>query len=281
MVPMIDFDPTIDIHALGTALTKAEVPVFETNYLGKCADDALKFFHDSYPDILIGVHGVDQEQIIDHLKDIGVSFVVTSAKNVVNECISKDMAVIAECKTQKDVVTAIKDGVTTLKTVPGLIDGFSDKVNSEESLYVLLNCDIPSVITIDLRGQATADIERILTNAINKLLDLTLAHVGVNDQNDDQAMKDAERLCKLFGWTPTVYEKCVFAGKGFEVMKKPFKGENGHISVGCKNILQAKWHLEYRGFAFDEDSRIVKNGNLRAIYFEEQIGGFAFHLMQK
>ncbi len=64
-------------------------------------------------------------------------------------------------------------------------------------------------------------------------------------------------------------------------MKKQGRGANGHIAIGTNNVARAKWHLENRGFKFIEDSAVVKNGKLTAIYLENEIGGFAFHLVQK
>ena len=59
------------------------------------------------------------------------------------------------------------------------------------------------------------------------------------------------------------------------------RGTNGHIAIGTNSVPRAKWHLEQRGFKFIEDSAVVKNGKLIAIYLEDEIGGFAFHLVQK
>lgn len=64
-------------------------------------------------------------------------------------------------------------------------------------------------------------------------------------------------------------------------MKKQGRGTNGHVAIGTNSVPRAKWHLEQRGFKFVEDSAVVKNGKLIAIYLEDEIGGFAFHLVQK
>ena len=70
-------------------------------------------------------------------------------------------------------------------------------------------------------------------------------------------------------------------GTGFEVMKIPFRGENGHIAIACNSIKRARWHMERRGFEFDDSSAIMRDGKLRAIYLKDDIAGFAFHLLQK
>ena len=43
---------------------------------------------------------------------------------------------------------------------------------------------------------------------------------------------------------------------------------------------RAIYHLSQRGVKFDLDSKNVKNGKTIACYFADEIGGFAFHLVQ-
>ena len=40
----------------------------------------------------------------------------------------------------------------------------------------------------------------------------------------------------------------------FEIMKKPGRGTNGHIAIGCNNVDRAIYHLSQRGVKFDIDS---------------------------
>ncbi len=64
-------------------------------------------------------------------------------------------------------------------------------------------------------------------------------------------------------------------------MKGQGKGKNGHIAVGTNYVDRAVYHLEKRGFTFDESSKqFNEDGTLKFIYFTEEIGGFAIHLTQ-
>ena len=56
--------------------------------------------------------------------------------------------------------------------------------------------------------------------------------------------------------------------------------ESGAIAVGSNNVDRAIYHLSQRGVKFDLDSKNVKNGKTVACYFADEIGGFAFHLVQ-
>ena len=105
----------------------------------------------------------------------------------------------------------------------------------------------------------------------------------VTDVRQAAAMKAAGMLSLLTGW-PVIDqgEKNCFVGAGFEIMKKPGRGQNGHIAIACNSAERAKWHLESRGFAFDAGSEeFTKDGRLRLVYMKDEIAGFALHLVEK
>jgi 2-dehydro-3-deoxyphosphogluconate aldolase/(4S)-4-hydroxy-2-oxoglutarate aldolase len=64
-------------------------------------------------------------------------------------------------------------------------------------------------------------------------------------------------------------------------MKTPYLGKNGHIAIMTNYIDRAIYHLEQRGYTFNEESKKYKNDKLVAIYLNEDFGGFAVHLLQK
>ena len=94
-------------------------------------------------------------------------------------------------------------------------------------------------------------------------------------------MAEAKKLANLLGWPIKEGNSSNFVGTGIELNKYMGRGKNGHIAIGTNSVKRAKWHLEQRGFKFIEDSAVVKNGKLIAIYLEDEIGGFACHLVQK
>lgn len=59
------------------------------------------------------------------------------------------------------------------------------------------------------------------------------------------------------------------------------RGLHGDIAVGVNYAERAVYHLENRGFAFDEASRVyADDGSLKAVYLKDEIAGFAIHLVQ-
>ena len=112
------------------------------------------------------------------------------------------------------------------------------------------------------------------------MCEYTLAHVGINCECEEEAIKSAKMLEALFGLTVKVGNSSVFAGTAVECNKKPGRGKHGHIAIATPDIKAAVADLESRGFTFNPDSAVIKNGNLKAIYISDEICGFAVHLVQ-
>ncbi|HOR42830.1 MAG TPA: keto-hydroxyglutarate-aldolase/keto-deoxy-phosphogluconate aldolase, partial [Atribacterota bacterium] len=68
---------------------------------------------------------------------------------------------------------------------------------------------------------------------------------------------------------------------GFEIMKKKYLGEHGHIAIATNNINRAIAYLNRKGIATLPETAKESGGKLKAIYLDLNISGFAIHLMQK
>ena len=111
------------------------------------------------------------------------------------------------------------------------------------------------------------------------MVEFTLAHVGINCANSDEAKRGAAMFEAMFGLTAREGNSSVFAGKAVELMKTPYLGKNGHIAIGTSDAA-AVADLTERGFAFNMESAKYKaDGTLNAIYLADEICGFAVHLV--
>ena len=114
------------------------------------------------------------------------------------------------------------------------------------------------------------------------MVEYSLAHIGINAADEQQAQKTAEMFAALFGFDVKVGNSSIFASSGIEVMKAPYKGTNGHIAIGTPDVAAAKADLESRGFTFDpETAKYKADGTLNAIYLTDEVCGFAVHLVGK
>ena len=118
--------------------------------------------------------------------------------------------------------------------------------------------------------------------AVDTMLGLHLIHVGINTGNEEEAAKVAGLISTMLNMKVAPGNSSIFVGnKEFEIMKKPGRGTNGHIAILTNNVDRAIYHLGQRGVKFDMDSKNVKDGKTVAIYFADEIAGFAFHLVQR
>ena len=112
------------------------------------------------------------------------------------------------------------------------------------------------------------------------MAEYTLAHVGINAANREEAMKAAQMFELIFGLKVKEGNSSFFAGGVIELMKEPYMGTHGHIAIGTPDVPAAKAELEARGFTFNpETAKYRKDGVLNAIYLTDEICGFAVHLV--
>lgn len=137
---------------------------------------------------------------------------------------------------------------------------------------------------INKKHIADKDVEAMkedIRAVINRLLGLKLAHIGINCENEDDAAAIAGLLKQYLNKEYKIGNSSIFSGnKEFELMKKPGRGRNGHIAIGVSDIGRGMNYLKKRGVEFDADSLVIKDNKKTAIYFRDEIGGFAFHLMK-
>ena len=65
-------------------------------------------------------------------------------------------------------------------------------------------------------------------------------------------------------------------------MKTPYLGACGHIAVQTNSADRAFYHLSRQGYQFNMDTASYDaDGHLKVVYLQDEIGGFAVHLVQK
>jgi len=115
-----------------------------------------------------------------------------------------------------------------------------------------------------------------------KKFNFAIAHVGFNCEDSAEAQKQAQAICDIFGFDCIEIAPSFFAGSAVECMKKMARGTKGHVGIATDDILGSIDALKARGYKFIEDSAAYNpDGSMKLIYLEGEIGGFAFHLVQR
>ena len=114
------------------------------------------------------------------------------------------------------------------------------------------------------------------------MLDFSLAHVGLNMKSSSEAENIVNKFENIFGFKKEENPNSIFAGSYIEVMRFPYLGKNGHIAIFTNFIERAVAYLERNSIKISkETAKYDSNGKLGAVYLQDEIGGFAIHLVQK
>lgn len=307
IVPVIKVEDAADAVPLCKALADGGLPVAEITFRSDAAEEAIRRVHEELPEVILGAGTVLTKEQVDRAINAGATYIVSPGLNpeIVKYCQEKNVPIVPGTANPSDIEVALGLGLKTVKFFPaeplgglklikamaapyGAVTFLPTGGVTEQNLneYLAFNKVIACGGSWMVPADAVANkdwkkIEDLTRSAVNKMLGLEIKHVGINSGSPEQSMKDAELLSKLLGWPIDERAKANFVGTGFEVMKVPFRGTHGHIAVACNSIKRARWHMERRGFEFDDESAIVKDGKLVAIYLKDEIAGFAIHLLQK
>lgn len=307
IVPVIKVEDTADAVPLCKALSDGGLPVAEITFRSDAAEEAIRLVHAQLPDVILGAGTVLTKDQVDRAVAAGATYIVSPGINpeIVKHCQEKGVPIVPGCANPSDIEVALSLGLKTVKFFPAealgglklikamaapyggvtfLPTGGVNEQNLNEylSFSKIVACGGSWMVPADaVAAKDWKRIEDITRSAVNKMLGLEVKHIGINSGSPEKSMEDAKALSRLLGWPIDEHKNANFVGDGFEVMKIPFRGEKGHVAIACNNIKRARWHMERRGFVFDDDSVIMKDGKMRAIYLKDDIAGFAFHLLQK
>jgi 2-dehydro-3-deoxyphosphogluconate aldolase/(4S)-4-hydroxy-2-oxoglutarate aldolase len=135
--------------------------------------------------------------------------------------------------------------------------------------------------TTDISSHNFAAITENTRKAIEVLLGFEVAHVGINQENEQDALALAQTMNKAFGFAVKEGNSSNFASTFIEITKSRYLGANGHLAVKTNSIPRAIHYLKQRGFEVDLETAKYKGDKMIAVYLKDEFGGFAMHLLQK
>lgn len=304
IVPVIALEKAEDAAPLAKALSEGGLPLAEVTYRTDCAYDVIVEMKKACPDMIVGAGTVLTTQQVDSAMQAGASFIVSPGLNpsIVSYCIEKQIPVIPGCATPSDIEKAIELGLSTVKFFPAEANGGIASIKAlsgpykqitfmptgginEQNLEDYLNfekviaCGGTWMVPKNLIENKQFDQIRELTKtAVMKMLNLRIAHVGINTKEETDAC--AQVISKFSCVNENVLPTSTFVGE-VELMKEPVYGTIGHLAYATSNVDRAVAYLKRKGFTFDKCSaKYDANGRLTFIYANEEVHGFALHLVK-
>lgn len=308
IVPVIALEDAKDAEPLAKALCDGGLPCAEVTFRTDAAEESIRIMTSRFPDMLVGAGTVLTTGQVDRAVGAGAKFIVSPGLNpkIVAYCVSKNIPVCPGCTNPSDIEQAIELGLDIVKFFPAEAAGGLAMIKAMSAPYTnmkfmptgginaanlneylafgkIIACGGSWMVKSDMIKNGEFDkITALTKEAVEKMLGFELKHVGINAANEDDAEKCADAFDDMFGFTKKVGNSSVFAGSVVEVMKKPGFGKNGHIAIGCNNVDRAFYHLSKRGYTFNMDTaKYDDKGKLKVVYFKDELGGFAVHLVEK
>jgi len=308
IVPVIKLENPEKAVPLIKALNKGGIYLCEITFRSKAAGGAIKSIAANFPDALLGAGTVTNVSQVDEAIAAGAKFIVSPGFNskIVEYCLDRNILIIPGVCTPSEIEAAIEMGLEVVKFFPAEQMGGTAFLKSVYGPYqklrflptggiVLSNLNdylnLPNVLACGgswmvrselINKGSFEEITQIAKEAVNHMLGFKVAHIGINTLDSTEANTITRTICDLFGLEAHIGDASNFAGTGIEVLKSKYLGNHGHIAIQTNNVDRAINHLIRYGAKFNEETRVTDdNGRTKTIYLEEEIGGFAFHLLQK
>jgi 2-dehydro-3-deoxyphosphogluconate aldolase/(4S)-4-hydroxy-2-oxoglutarate aldolase len=269
IVPVVVLDDAKDAKPLAEALIKGGLPCAEVTFRTAAAEESIRIMASEFPEMLVGAGTVLTTEQVDRAVNAGAKFIVSPGLNpkIVKYCVDKGIPVTPGTANPSDVEQAIELGLEVVKFFPAEAAGGLNMIKSMAAPYTQMKF-------MPTGGISAKNICEYL--AFDKIIACGGSWMVKKD------LVEAGKYDEIQALTKKVGNSSIFAGIQVEAMKKVGRGANGHIAIGTNSVARAKNYLEsVKGVKFIEDSASYKNGKLTAIYLDEEIGGFAVHLVQK
>lgn len=307
IVPVVTFDKKEQVIPTAKALHTAGIRSIEITLRTEIGLDAIKQIKQNFPDFLVGAGTVLTSKQVDEAIKSGADFLVSPGidEQVVKYAQDKDVLFIPGAATPMEIQCALKLNLEMIKVFPSEQLGgiqylkslfgpypelkvFSTGGISENNIsdYIglpnVMCCGGSWMVAREMLYLEDYDkIEEMTRRAISRIMSFRLKHVGLNCDTAEEAKNIAAEYETAFGFKYNENPSSIFCDEFIEVLKSPYLGKKGHIAIGTKCLEKAIIYLERKGFSFNTNSAVYrKDGSLQAIYLDNDIGGFAVHLVK-
>jgi 2-dehydro-3-deoxyphosphogluconate aldolase/(4S)-4-hydroxy-2-oxoglutarate aldolase len=311
IVPVVVLQNESDAIPLAQSLIKGGLPIAEVTFRTSAAKESIRLMTTAFPDMIVGAGTVLTTNQVDEAVEAGAKFIVSPGFNptVVEYCLSKGVLIIPGVSSASQIEQALSYNLTTLKFFPAEAIGGLPLIKALSAPYPMVKfmptgglsldnylsyLSEPSVLAIGgswmvnpslIKEGQFYTIASLTKTAVDTMHGFTIAHVGINQESSSQSQLLSQSLASMFGLKTETLTTSTFLssqqGRIIELMHSPYYGEKGHIAISTHNVDRAYAYFKALGFAFRDDTLRYDGKKLKSVYFEQELGGFAFHLVQK
>lgn len=308
IIPVLGLKNPETAPMVAAALRKGGLPLLEVTMRAPRAMDCLKAIKQSDPEMLVGAGTILHPEQVDEAKAAGADFIVSPGFNprVVTHCLELEIPVVPGCVTPTEIEAGMELGLTTFKFFPseplngmatikqlcgpygdiqfiptaGITMGNLEEYLSSDKIAAVGGSFMAPAAMVE--AQDWEGITTLCEKAVEKSLGFSLAHVGLNGESREEGLATAQWFAHRFGFPVKEGGKSNFAATYVECCNQKFPGKFGHIGIFTLSPERAEAYFNAKGIPLREEFRKVDaNGKLVAVYLEEEVGGFAVHIVKK
>jgi len=308
IVPVVKIEKAENALPLGRALIDGDLSIAEITFRTFAAEESIKILSKELPDLLVGAGTVLTVEQAKKAVAAGAKFIVSPGFNprVVDYCIENDIPVTPGINNPTQIEMALERGIKVVKFFPAEASGGLSLLKSMSAPYngikfiptgginqnnlcsylsnnKVLACGGSWIVKADLISSGNfTEITRLAKESISKMLGFEFVHLGINEENKETVLNSANLLSHLFNFSLKEGASSIFVSSSFEIMKNKYLGKHGHIAIATNDIHRAIVYLKKKGvLVLPETAFKEKSGKLKAIYIDQEVSGFAIHLLQK
>jgi len=307
IVPVVKIEKAEDALPLGKALINGNLPIAEITFRTSAAEESIKSLTKELPTLLVGAGTVLTIEQVKKAVSAGAQFIVSPGFNpkVVDYCVENNILITPGLNNPTQIEMALERGIEVVKFFPAEASGGLPLLTSMSAPYsgikfiptggINLNnltsylsnkkvhaCGGSWMVKDNLISSGNFnEITRLTKEAVAIMLGFELDHLGINEEDQDKALNSANLLSYLFYLPIKEGTSSLFAGPAFEVIKNRYLGEHGHIAIATNDIHRAITYLKMKNISILPETAKEKEGKLKAVYLNQEVSGFAIHLLQK
>lgn len=304
IVPVIAINDVEKAVPLAKALCRGGLAAAEITFRTDCAAEAIKRIREEVPDMLVGAGTVLTKEQVDGALTAGSQFIVTPGFNpeIVKYALEKGAIIMPGTATPGEMEQAMTLGLDVVKFFPAEQNGGVAKLKAVAAPYSKLRfmptggvnaqnlvdyIKFPKILACGgtwmvkkelIDAENWDEIVRLTEEAVRTMLGFEFAHLGINCENEAEALKAAELFKTMFGFGFANGNSSVFTmTKSVELCKSPKPGKFGHIGISTNSLERAAAYFKAKGFELLDESTIPSG----MVYLKDEVLGFAIHLVQK
>lgn len=140
VVPVVVINDAKDAGMLADVLCEEGLPCAEVTFRTEAAKDAIRIMADEHPEMLVGAGTVLTVEQVEQAVAAGARFIVSPGfdPEIVDYCITKNIAVFPGCVTPSEAAQAVKRGMKVVKFFPAQQFGGVSTVKALAAPYTKL-----------------------------------------------------------------------------------------------------------------------------------------------